>query len=98
MYFSDIMYETNIILHILQHTLVRSNECRTKAQCFAKESFFQIENTGSKLEENVRICQIMELSIGNWAIMMCTFLIFAHKFGHGTQTSRNLLRIFLTAY
>ena len=58
---------------------------------------FQIENTGSKLEENTGISQIMELSVVNWAIMMCTFLIIARKLGHGTQT-RNLLRIFLAAY
>ena len=61
-------------------------------------SRFQIENTGSKLEENIGIRQIMELSIVNWTIMMCTSLIFTHTFGHGTQTRRNLLRIFPTAY
>ena len=34
----------------------------------------QVENTGSNLEENTGISQIKELSIVNWAIMMCTFL------------------------
>ena len=34
----------------------------------------QIENTDSKLEEKTGISQITELSIVNWAIMMCTFL------------------------
>ena len=65
---------------------------------FPRFCCFQIKNTGSKLEENVGIIQIMEISIVNWAIIMCTFLIFAHTFGHGTQTRRNLLRIFLAAY
>ena len=74
MYFSDIMYETNTILQILQHTLVRSNDCRTEIQWIAPRSrCFQMENTGSKLEENVGISQITELSIVNWAIVMCTF-------------------------
>ena len=59
---------------------------------------FQIENTGPKLEEDIGISQIMELSIVSWAIIMCTFLIFANTFGHGKQTRRNLLRIFLAAY
>ena len=58
---------------------------------------FQIENTGSKHEENIGINQIAELSIVNLAIIMCTFLIFSHTFGHGTQTRRILLRIFLAA-
>ena len=35
---------------------------------------FQIEKTGSKLEENLGISQRTELSIINWAILMCTFL------------------------
>ena len=63
-----------------------------------RSSRCQIENTGSKLEETVGIIQITELSIVNWAIILCTFLIFAHTFGHGTQTRRTLLRIFLAAY
>ena len=99
MYFSDIMYETNTILQIPHHTLVRSNECRTEAQWIAPRSrCFQIANTGSKLEESTGISQRPELSIVNWAFMMCTSLIFAHTFGHGTQTRKNLLRIFLEAY
>ena len=59
---------------------------------------FQVKNTGSKLEENIGISQVMELSKVNWAIIMCAFLIFAHTFGHGTQIRRNLPRIFLVAY
>ena len=65
---------------------------------FPRSRCFQIENTASKLEENIGISQIIELLIVNWAIIMCTFLIFAHTYGHGTQTGRNLLRIFLAAY
>ena len=65
---------------------------------FPRRRCFQIENTGSQLEENTGISQITELSIVNWAIMMCTSLIFAHTFGNGTQTRRNLLRISLAAY
>ena len=37
---------------------------------------FQIKNTGSKLEENIGISQTTELSIVNWAIVMCTFSFF----------------------
>jgi len=59
---------------------------------------FQGENIGSNLEENVGINKTTELSIVHWAIMMCTFLIFAHTFSRGMQTRRNLLRIFLAAY
>ena len=65
---------------------------------FPRSRCFQIENTGSKLEENTRISQITELSIVNCAIIKRTFLIFARTFGHGTQTRRNLQRIFLAAY
>ena len=36
----------------------------------------QTENTVSKLEEIVGISQITALSIVNWAINMCHFLIF----------------------
>ena len=65
---------------------------------FPKSRCFQIENTGLKLEENTGISQITELSIVNWAIIMCILLIFTYTFGHGTQTRRNLLKIFLAAY
>ena len=65
---------------------------------FPRSRCFQIQNTGSKLRENTGISQITELSIVNWAIIMCAFFIFARTFGHGTQTRRNLLRIFLVAY
>ena len=58
---------------------------------------FQIENTGSKIEENSGIRQITGLSVVNWAIIMYTFLTSTQIFGHGTQTRRNLLRIFLAA-
>ena len=51
---------------------------------FPRRRCFQIENTGSQLEGNTGIRQVMELSIVNWAIIMCTFLIFAHTFGNGT--------------
>ena len=69
-----------------------------KRSGFPRSRCFQIENTGSKLDKNLGISQIRKLSIVNWAIMMCTFSIFAHTFGHGTQTRRNLMRIFLAAY
>ena len=69
---------------VLQHTLVRPNDSRTEAQWIALEAFFQIENTVSKLEEDVGIRQITEISTVNWAIIICTFLIFAHTFGHET--------------
>ena len=65
---------------------------------FSRSRCFQIENTGSKLEENTGISQVKELSIVNWDIMVCTCFIFAHTFHHGTQTRRNLLRISLAAY
>ena len=47
-----------------------------------KSRCFQIENTGSKLEENAGISQITKSSIVNWAIIMCSSFIFAHTFGH----------------
>ena len=81
MYFSDTVYETNTILKILQHTLIQSNERRTEAQRLPRSRCFQAENTSSKLGENVGITKIMELSIVNWTIIMCTFWIFAHTFG-----------------
>ena len=77
---------------------MRSNQFRTEAQWIPRSRCFQIENTVSKLEEYTGISQITELSIVNWAIIICTFLTFAHTFGHGAQTRRNLLRIFLAAY
>ena len=40
---------------------------------FPRIRCFQTENTGSKLKENTGINQITELSIVNWAIMMCNF-------------------------
>ena len=43
---------------------------------FPRSCCFQIENTDSKLEENIGISQITELSIVNWAIIMCTFFDF----------------------
>ena len=52
---------------------------------FPRSLCFHIENTGSKLEGSTGISQIAELSIVKWAIIMCTFLIFAHTFGHGTE-------------
>ena len=52
---------------------------------FPRIRCFQIENNGSKLEENTGISQITELSIVNWDIIMCTFLIFAHIFGKRKQ-------------
>ena len=45
---------------------------------FPRSRCFQIENTGSKLEENTGISQITEISIVNWAIMMCTFYFCSH--------------------
>ena len=65
---------------------------------FSRSRCVQIENTGSKPEETTRISQFKDLSIVNWAIIKCTFLVFAHTFSHGTQTRRILLRIFLAAY
>ena len=65
---------------------------------FPRSCSFQVENTSLKLDEYVGISQIMESSIITWAIIMCTFRIFAHMFGYGTHTRRNLLRIFLAAY
>ena len=56
-----------------------------KRSAMPRSLCYQIENTGSRLEENVGISQIMELSIANRAIIICTFLIFAHTFGHGTR-------------
>ena len=85
MYFSDILYGTSTILQILQHTFVRSNECHTEAQQIPRSRCFQIENTGSKREENIGISQITELSIVTWAIIICTSLISAHTCGHGKQ-------------
>ena len=52
---------------------------------FSWSRCFQIENTGSKLEESVGIIQIAESSVVNWAIITYTFLIFARFFGHGTK-------------
>ena len=43
---------------------------------FPKSCCFQIENTGSKLEDNTGMSQITELSIVNWAILMCTLFDF----------------------
>ena len=71
---------------VLEHSGITRNRC------------FQIDNTGSKLEEDIGISQITESSIVNWAIIMCTFLIFAHMFDRGTQQRRNLPRNFLAAY
>ena len=92
------MYEASTILQILQHTLVRSNECRTEAQWIAWSRCFQIENPGSKLEENMGISQITKLSIVIWDNIICTFFIFARTFGHRTQTRKNLSKIFLAAH
>ena len=69
-----------------------------KQSDFPRSRCFHIENTGSKFKENTGISQIPELSIVNWAIIMRNFLIFAHTFGHGTQTRRNLPSILLAAY
>ena len=95
MYFSDIVYETNTIYSI---PLCNQMIVVLKHSGFPRSCCFQIENTVSKLEENIEIKQITELSIVNWVIIMCAFLIFAHTFGHGTQAKRNLLRIFLSTY
>lgn len=44
-----------------------------------KSRCFQIENTGSKLEENIGISQITEVSIVNWAIITRNFsILLAH--------------------
>ena len=66
-----------------------------KLRRFPRSRCFQIGNTGSKLEENIGISQITQLSIVNWAIIMCNVLIFAYTLGHGMQTRRNPLRVFL---
>ena len=55
-----------------------------KHSALPRSRCLQIEHTGSKLEENIGTNQMTELSIVNWAIIMCTFLIFAHTFGQGT--------------
>ena len=47
---------------------------------FPRSRCFQIENTGSKLDENTGIIQITELSIVSWAIIMCTFLFLLIRF------------------
>ena len=61
MYFFDIMYETSIVLQILHHTLVQSSECAVlKHSGFPRSRCFQIENSGSKLEENIGMNQITE--------------------------------------
>ena len=44
-----------------------------------KSRCFQVENTSSKLGENVGITKIMELSIVNWTSIMCTFLDFCSQ-------------------
>ena len=63
MYFADNVYETNTILQILQHTLVRSVIAVLKHSGLPRSRCFQMEITGSKLEENVGISQVTELSI-----------------------------------
>ena len=83
MYFSNIAYETNTILKILQHTFNNQMNAVLKHRGLARGRCFQVENTSSKLGENVGLTQIMELSIVNWTIIMCTFWIFAHTFGYG---------------
>ena len=67
MYFSDIVYETNILLQILQHNL---NPALLKHSGLPRNCCFQTKNTGSKLNENAGISQITELSTVNWAIIM----------------------------
>ena len=84
MYFSDIVYETNTILKMLQHTFNNQMNAVLKHRGLPRSRRFQVENTGSKLGENVGITQIMELLIVNWTIVMCTFWIFAHTFDYGT--------------
>ena len=74
-----------------QMNVVQKHSALPRSPCF------QVENTGSKLEGNVGISRVMVLSIVDWTIIMCTFFIFAHAFGHRTQTRRNLLRIFFAA-
>ena len=59
MYFPDMCDEMNVVL---------------KHSGFAKSRCFQVENTGSKLEENTGIRQITELSVINWAIIICKLL------------------------
>ena len=98
MYFSYIMHETNVVLQILQHTLGDQMNALLKYSGFLRSRYFQIENICSNFEENIGVNQITKLSIVHWAIIIYTFLIFAHTFGHGTQTGRNLLRIFLAAH
>ena len=46
---------------------------------FPSSRCFQVENTGSKLEENTGISQIKKLLIVNWVIMMSTFFIFCSR-------------------
>ena len=67
MYFSDIVYETNTILKRMNAVL--------KPRRLPRSRYFQVENTGSKLGENVGITLIMELSIVNCTIVMFTFWI-----------------------
>ena len=82
MHFSDIVYETNIE-DTTAYPLCNQMNAVLKHIGLPRSRCFQVENTDSKLGENVGTTQIMELLIVNWTIIMCTFWIFAHTFGYG---------------
>ena len=62
---------------------------------FPRSSCFQTENTGSKLEENVGISQITELSTINWAIIMCTSFDFCSQFWPRNANEKKSVENFL---
>ena len=65
---------------------------------FLNSRCFQVEISGSKLEENVSISHAIILQRVYWAIAMCTFCIVRQIYPHGSQMRGNLPKSVRAAY